>query len=62
LSIDQVTALLDEKRVLGPKTDILEVQNAINAYALLDSIEPLKKHDLLKVHATLMNSLIEKPG
>lgn len=31
LSLDQVTALFDGKRVIGPARDIQEVRNAINA-------------------------------
>ena len=37
LTVEQVTALLDGKRVLAPPQDILEAQNAIQAYnKLLD--------------------------
>ena len=32
LTRDQVTALLDKERVIGPQQDILAVQNAIIAY------------------------------
>ncbi|MEE8057861.1 MAG: Fic family protein, partial [Pseudomonadales bacterium] len=32
LSASQITALLDKKRIIGPKKDIVEVVNAINAY------------------------------
>ncbi len=32
LSLEQVTAILENKRVLGPQKDILEVKNAIQAY------------------------------
>jgi len=32
LSIDQITALIENKRVVGPQKDILEVKNAISVY------------------------------
>jgi len=35
LSENQVTALLDNKRVIGPPKDILEVRNAVKAYEKL---------------------------
>ena len=35
LSIDQVTAILEGKRVLGLPNEIQEVKNAIDAYELL---------------------------
>ena len=41
LTRDQVTALLDKKRVFGPPRDILEVQNAITAYRRIAEFTPL---------------------
>ena len=35
LSVDQVTAIVEGKRVLGPPSEIQEVKNAIDAYELL---------------------------
>ncbi len=35
LSMEQVTALLEGKRVLAPAKDIQEVRNAIRAYELM---------------------------
>ena len=37
LSLDQVTAILENKKIIAPKKDILEVKNAIKAYETLDS-------------------------
>lgn len=62
LSEEQVTALLEKKRVLGPKKQILEVQNAIQIYETLESLNPLKEKDLLKAHKVLMKDLMERPG
>ena len=41
LTEEQVTAVLDGRRVLGPPDDIREVQNAKRAYDLLDELNPL---------------------
>lgn len=62
LSIGQVTAIIDKQRVIGPKVDILEVQNAIKAYEEIHTYVPYKKVDLLKAHNTLMTRLLDRPG
>jgi len=62
LDIEHVTALMENSRVLGPKKDILEVQNAIKAYDKLSELNPNSKKDFLKAHKLLMNGLVEKPG
>lgn len=62
LSQDQVSAILDKKRVLGPEQDIIEVQNAITIYKQLPSLDPAKKKDLLKAHKILMDGLVKNPG
>jgi len=58
----QITALLDNKRVLAPEKDILEVKNAIQLYAAVKEFNALKLADLNKAHKVLMNGLIEGPG
>ena len=40
LSLEQVTDVLDGKRVLGPSEDILAVQNAFAAYKMLPELDP----------------------
>ena len=40
LTRDQITALLDKKRIIGPPQDILVVQNAITAYHRLTEFKP----------------------
>ncbi len=62
LSLDQVTALLDEKRVIGPRGDILEVKNAFKAYDNLSGHDPFSLDALLEAHRTLMQGLIPEPG
>lgn len=62
LTIDQVTAIMEGKRVLGPPNEILEVQGAMNAYDLLLTINPLSEKDLLKAHKFMMHDLINTNG
>ena len=40
LSLEQVTAVIDGKRVLGPEEDIVAVKNAFNAYKMLPELDP----------------------
>ena len=62
LSLEQVTAILNGKRVLGPPHEIREVQNAAEAYALMQSLNPLCEDDLLKAHKLMMASLVKEAG
>lgn len=62
LTEEQITALLENKRVIAPKKDILEVQNAIKVYEQLDTLNPYQLKDLEKAHSVLMNGLIDKAG
>lgn len=62
LSIDQVTTLFNNQRVLGPSKDILEVKNAIDVYNQLDQFDPFDIDSYLCAHELLMKGLVEKPG
>ena len=62
LSIEQVTDVIDGKRVLGPKEDIVAVQNANLAYKELENINPYSIDDLLKIHGIMMNGLVNGAG
>src|SRR5690606_14445686 len=62
LSEEQITALLENKRVIAPKKDIVEVQNAIKVYEQLNQFNPYQLKDLEKAHAVLMNGLIDNAG
>jgi Fic family protein len=62
LTRDQVTALLDKKRVFGPPRDILEVQNAITAYGRIAEFTPLSMDSLLEAHGIMMKGLMADPG
>ena len=62
LTLEQVTDIVDGKKVLGPPKDILEVKNAIIAYDELLECNPYKEKDLLNQHRLLMDGLITDAG
>lgn len=62
LSLEQVTAILDGKRVLGNPNEIKEVQNAYKAYELMLRLDPASVDDLLKAHELMMNALVPENG
>ncbi len=62
LSLEQVTAILDGKRVLGNPNEIKEVQNAYQAYELMLRLDPSSVEDLLKAHRLMMNGLVPENG
>lgn len=62
LSIDQVTAILDNKRVKAPQKDILEVKNAIRAYDAFPGFKASSLSSFLKAHSILMKDLVRTPG
>jgi len=62
LSRDQVTALLDDKRVIGPRQEILEVRNAIVVYRRIAELAPFGLDSLLEAHGMIMRGLVADPG
>ena len=62
LSLEQITAIIDGKRVLGNPNEIQEVKNSIQAYDLLLSLNPYKEKDLLKAHKLMMQDLVDRNG
>lgn len=62
LTIDQVSDIIEGKRVLGPPQDIREVKNAYEAYELLTRLNPYSVKDLLKAHKTMMADLVKESG
>ena len=62
LSLEQVTDVLNGKRVLGPQDDILAVKNAFAAYKMLPGLDPFSLDDLKKAHGAMMNGLAEGAG
>ncbi|MBZ0099557.1 MAG: Fic family protein, partial [Taibaiella sp.] len=62
LTEEQITALLENRRVIAPKEDILEVQNAISVYEAIRKFNPYNIKHLQEAHKILMAGLVEKPG
>jgi Fic family protein len=62
LTLDQITALLENKRVIGPKKDVLEVLNAIDIYENLEQYSAISENSFLKAHKRLMENLVENSG
>lgn len=62
LTIDQVTAILDGKRVLGLPREIQEVRNAFTAYEKLPDWQAEKIVHLLLAHQLMMFGLIDDAG
>ncbi len=62
LSLEQVTDVIDGKKVIAPQDDILAVKNAHRVYALLSELNPYSIQDLLKAHAIMMKDLVESAG
>jgi len=58
----QITAILDNKRVIGPKEDILEVKNAIEVYDRIEEYIPTSAESFLSAHKILMKGLVDHPG
>ena len=62
LSVEQVTAILDGKRVMGQPREIGEVQGAILAYEALPVWNPYSIKDLLAAHQLLMKPILREAG
>lgn len=62
LSEEQITAILEGKRVIAPPKEILEVRNAIKAYEQFETWKATSETDLLKAHAVLMTGLVDDAG
>ncbi len=62
LTKNQVKDIINGKLVVGPKRDILEVQNAIKVYDDILKIDPFNQNDLLIYHGIMMESLTDDAG
>jgi Fic family protein len=62
LTEEQITALIENKRVIGPEKDVLEVLNAIKVYEKLNEYTFSSDKSFLKAHLELMTGLIESAG
>ena len=62
LTEEQITAILENKRVVGPEKDIREVLNALEVYKDLKNFKCSNEKDFLKAHKMLLKNLILKAG
>ncbi len=62
LSIEQVTAVIEGKTVLGQAREIQEVKNAFSAYEVMEDWQANKLEDLLTAHGILMQGLMNDAG
>lgn len=62
LSVEQVTAVLEGKTVLGLPREIQEVRNAFATYEKLEQWQPQRLDDLLSAHSLLMHGLVDDAG
>lgn len=62
LSLAQVTAVINGKRIAAPPKDIAEVQNAYAIYERMDAMDPYSVDDLLAAHGVMMRGLNGEAG
>lgn len=62
LSIEQVSDIVNGKRVLGKPSEIKEVKNAYEAYEHLLEYSPYKTDDFLKAHTYMTQDLEDESG
>lgn len=62
LSLDQVTAIIQGRRILGNPNEIKEVQNAYAAYEECETLNPISIENLLKAHKQMMDGVIPDNG
>jgi Fic family protein len=59
---EQISAILENKKVIGSKKEILEVKNAIKIYENINDFKMDSSKYFLAAHADLMAGLIESAG
>lgn len=62
LSLEEVSDLIQGKKVLGSPKDIREVQNAYDVYEIVYDFNPYQVTDFLQAHAILMEDLVKEAG
>jgi len=62
LTVEQITDLLCNKRVLAPEKDIIEVKNAIKVYSQINEFNLYELSSLCKAHKILMMNLTDNSG
>jgi Fic family protein len=62
LSPEQITDIINGKRVLGSPREIKEVQNAYDTYEKILTFNPFTVNDFLKAHKLMTNGLVNEAG
>lgn len=62
LSTAQITALVQGKKIVGLRNQILEVQNAIDVYDKISLFKSYSENDFLKAHKSLLSQLVQQAG
>lgn len=62
LTVEQITEILDGKRIIAPAREVKEAHNAISVYEQLLKWQPSSDHDLLAAHKQLMLGLVPDAG
>lgn len=62
LSEKQISDLFDNKSVLAPQKDVVEVKNAIQVYNNLNKLDVYNLQSMCDAHVVLMHNLIDNAG
>ena len=62
LSEEQITAIIEGKKVIAPVREVQEAHNALSAYELLDQWQTHSSNDFLTAHNAMMKGLTEQAG
>ena len=62
LTLQQVTDVINGKRILGPPQDIREVKNAYEAYERVSGLNPYSVKNLLLAHKIMMEGFVKDAG
>lgn len=62
LTQDQITALIENKRIIGPQKDVIEVLNAIKVYEHLERFNWITEKSFLEAHRWMMEGLVVDAG
>ena len=62
LTVEQVSDIIDGKKVIGLKSEIDAVKNAVSCYNLIGKLDPYNEKDLLRAHGVMMNGLVDGAG
>ena len=62
LTLGEVTAVIEGKRIAGKQTEIKEVKNAYEAYDKIMTFDPYSVGDFLRAHKLMTEGLLEESG